>query len=56
MKKDVHSSSKAELDKWLKETEREKKRRAAQIKSELAGSLSAETEDVIDMWAFEIPI
>ena len=53
MKKDVHSSSKAELDKWLKETEREKKRRAAQIKSEFAGSLSSEMEDIIDEWAFE---
>ena len=56
MKKDVHSSSKAQLDKWLKETEREKKKRAAQIKSELAGSLSSEDKDIVDMWAFEFPL
>ena len=48
MKKDAHVSSKSELEKWLEDTEREKKRRAAQIKSELAGSLSCEDEDIID--------
>ena len=56
MKKDVHSSSKAELDKWLEETDREKKRRAAQIKKELAGSITAEDETIIDEWAFDIII
>jgi len=43
-----------ELEKELEETDREKKRRAAQIKEELAGSLSAEDEDIIDEWAFEL--
>lgn len=56
MKKDVHSSSKAELDKWLKETDKEKKQIAARIKSELAGSLSSVDEDIIDEWAFEFNI
>lgn len=56
MKKDAHVSSKSELEKWLEDTEREKKRRAAQIKSELAGSLSCEDEDIIDMWTFEFPL
>ena len=43
-----------ELDKWSEETDKEKKRIASQIKSELAGSLSAEDEDIIDEWAFEL--
>lgn len=42
-----------DIEKELEETDREKKRRAAQIKAELAGSLSAEDEDIIDEWAFE---
>ena len=45
-----------ELEKELEETDREKKRRAAQIKAELAGALSAEDEDIIDEWAFELDI
>ena len=45
-----------DIEKELEETDREKKRRAAQIKEELAGSLSSEDEDIIDMWAFEIPL
>lgn len=45
-----------EIEKELEETDREKKRRAAQIKAELAGALSAEDEDIIDMWAFEFPL
>lgn len=56
MKKDVQAEAKSELEKWFEDTEREKKKRAAQIKSELAGSLSSEDEDIIDMWAFEIPL
>ena len=42
-----------ELDKWSEDTDKEKKRIAAKIKSELAGSLSSEDEDIIDEWAFE---
>ena len=34
-----------ELDKWSEETDKEKKRIASRIKSELAGSLSADDED-----------
>lgn len=45
-----------DIEKELEETDREKKRRAAQIKSELAGSLSSEDKDIIDEWAFEFPI
>ena len=45
-----------ELDKWSEETDSEKKRRAAKIKAELDGSLSAEDEDIIDEWAFELCI
>jgi len=55
MKKDVHISSK-ELEKWLEDTDREKKRRAAQLKEELAGSITAEDEAIIDEWAFEFPL
>lgn len=43
-------------DDWLEKTDREKKRRAEQIKSELAGSLSSLDEDIIDEWAFELNI
>lgn len=44
------------LEKWSEETDREKKRIASHIKSELAGSLSAEDEDIIDEWAFDLNI
>ena len=42
------------LDKWSEETDRKKKQIAAKVKSELAGSLSSEDEDIIDEWAFEL--
>jgi len=45
-----------EIEKELEQAERDKKRRAAQIKEELAGSLSSEDKDIIDMWAFEFPL
>jgi len=43
-----------ELDKWSEETDRKKKQIAERVKSELAGSLSAEDEEIIDEWAFEL--
>ena len=45
-----------DIEKELEETDREKKRRAAQIKEELAGSITAEDETIIDEWAFDIII
>ena len=45
-----------DIEKELEETEREKKRRAAMIKEELAGSITAEDEAIIDEWAFELDI
>ena len=45
-----------DIEKELEETDREKKRRAAQIKEELAGSITAEDEAIIDEWAFELDI
>ena len=45
-----------ELEKELEQSDKDKKRRAALIKAELAGSLSAEDEDIIDEWAFELDI
>ena len=45
-----------DIEKELEETDREKKRRAAMIKEELAGSITAEDEDIIDEWAFEFPL
>lgn len=48
--------TKKELDKWSEETDKEKKRVATRIKSELAGSLSSIDEDIIDDWAFELDL
>ena len=45
-----------DIEKELEETDREKKRRAAQIKEELAGSITAEDETIIDEWTFEFDI
>lgn len=45
-----------ELEKELEQSDKDKKRRAALIKAELAGVLSAEDETIIDEWAFELDI
>ena len=43
-----------DIEKELEKDDVEKKKIAARIKFELAGSLSAENEDIINEWAFEL--
>ena len=45
-----------ELKKWSAETDRKKKKLAAQLKAELGDVITSEDENIIDKWAFELNI
>lgn len=45
-----------DIEKELDKDDAEKKKIAARIKSELAGTISSEDEAIIDEWAFELNI